>query len=84
MSGLGAVACSHCSGSSESAAWSFSAEARQRCVVPPPVTLVPLSCVTAWPRLMGWVPIVLVLGALMSPPDDEVHDGVMEALPRAC
>ena len=50
---VGVVACSHCSGRFWSAGWSFSAGARRRRTVPRRVTLMPVSCVRAWPHLMG-------------------------------
>ena len=50
---VGAVTSSHCSGWFRSAGWSFSAGARLRRTVPRRVTLVPSSCVRAWPHSMG-------------------------------
>ena len=55
VSRVGAVACSHCSGWFGSAGWSFSAGARRRRMVPGRVTLVPVSCVRAWPHSIGGV-----------------------------
>ena len=81
MSRLGAVAPTHCSAWSEPAAWSFSAGARRRRVDPPHVTLVPVSCVRTWFHSMGGEPDVLVSGVLTSP-EDEVHDGLVQTRPR--
>ena len=55
VSRLGAVACSHCSGWFGSAGWSVSAGARRRRTVPRRVTLMPVSCVRAWPHSMGGI-----------------------------
>ena len=53
VSRVGAVACSNCSGWFGSAGWSLSAGARRRRMVPRRVTLMPVSCVRAWPHSMG-------------------------------
>ena len=50
LSRVGAVACSHFSGWFGSAGWPLSAGARRRRMVPPRVTFVSVSCVTAWPH----------------------------------
>ena len=55
VSRVGAVACSHCSGRFGSAGWSVSAGARRRRTVPRRVTLMPVSCVRAWPHSMGGI-----------------------------
>ena len=55
VSRVGAVACFHCSGRFGSAGWSFSAWARRRRTVPRRVTLMSVSCVRAWPHLIGGI-----------------------------
>ena len=55
VSRFGAVACSHCSGWFGSAGWSVSAWARRRRTVPRRVTLLPVSCIRAWPHSMGGI-----------------------------
>ena len=55
VSRVGAVACSHCSGRFGSAGWSVSAGACRRRTVPRRVTLMPVSCVRAWPHSMGGI-----------------------------
>ena len=55
VSRVGAVDCSHCSGRFGSAGWSFSAGARRRRTVPRRVTLMSVSCVSAWPHSMGGI-----------------------------
>ena len=77
---VGAVACSHRSGWFGSARWSFSAGARRRRMVTRRVTLVPVSCVRAWPHSMEGDPDVLALGVLASLPEYEVYDGLVEAV----
>ena len=55
VSGVDAVACSHCSGWFGSAGWSFSAGDRRRRMVPRRVKLLSVSCVRAWPHSMGGI-----------------------------
>ena len=55
VSRVGAVACTNCSGRFGSAGWSFSAGARRRRTVPRRMTLMPVSCVRAWPHSMGGI-----------------------------
>ena len=55
VSRVGAVASSHCSGGFRSAGWSVSAGARRRRTVPCCVTVMPVSCVRAWPHSMGGI-----------------------------
>ena len=55
VSRVGAVACSHCSVRFGSAGWSFSAGACRRRTVPQRMTLMLVSCVRAWPHLMGGI-----------------------------
>ena len=81
VSRVGAVACSHCSGWFGSAEWSLSAGARHRRVVPRRVTLVSVSCVRAWPHLMGGVQM-LAFGLLAGLSEDEVYN-FLETFARA-
>ena len=83
VSGIGAVACSHCSGWFGSAGWSLSDGARRRRVVPRGVALGSVSCVRAWPHSMEEIQMCWPFGVLAGSPEDEVYDGLVETLPRA-
>ena len=80
VSRVGAVACSHCSGRSGSAGWSFSAGACRRRTVPRRVTLMSVSACQGLAPLDGGDPDVLALGVFAGSPEYEVYDGLVEAV----